>query len=493
MLSDRAILMAAVSYGEGILGLVSIGYILVKKYLRRNRTISQEEVPVEEFTAPSMLNSLPGKGTVYLKSFGCSHNVSDSEFMMGLLVEYGYKLVSTLDEADVCIVNSCTVKNPSQESAKQIANKSKISGIPAIITGCVPQAEDKNVTSDLWEYSLLGVDQIDQIVFVVEEALKGNKVHLLDKRVNNVSLDLPKIRKNPLIEIIPISRGCLGNCTYCKTKFARGDLGSYSIEAILGRIKQVLSEEGSRVKQIWYTSEDSGAYGLDIGTNIVELLSKTVKLLETEYPDIMLRLGMTNPPYVLQHVNDIGDILNKPNVFSFIHIPVQSGSDSVLKSMKREYTREEFSTLVTKLKQISPRCTVATDIICGFPGETDSDHKDTVELIKGYKFPVLNISQFYARPGTVAAKMKKLDQRIVKQRSTDITNLFDSYETNSSRLGDSVDVWFDEIDYKRKQTVGHTKEYVKVVIDGCKAEILGEKRIVRVKDTHKWHLHADLM
>jgi threonylcarbamoyladenosine tRNA methylthiotransferase CDKAL1 len=297
---------------------------------------------------------------------------------------------------------------------------------------------------------------------------------------------MPKIRRNKLIEIIAVSTGCLGQCTYCKTKHARGDLGSYPVTTIIDRVKTAVSEG---VKQIWLTSEDLGAYGIDLGTDIAHLLREIVSEIEMT-PDVMLRLGMTNPPYMLQHAEEVGRILSHPQVFEFLHVPVQSGSNSVLRDMKREYTREDFCQLVEELVRVVPSLTVATDIICGFPNETDFDHADTLELIRQFTFPVINISQFYPRPGTVAARMPRVPTKIAKQRSSEVTNLFESYTVNDCLLDREVDVWFDlgdADDEKRNQSVGHTKNYTKVIVPLDKS-LAGTKRKVRITAVHKWHV-----
>ena len=165
--------------------------------------------------------------------------------------------------------------------------------------------------------------------------MKGHKVKLLEKKELPV-LDLPKIRKNRFVEIIPLSTGCLGSCTYCKTIHSRGKLGSYDPKAIVARAKSAI-EEG--VMEIWLTSEDTGAYGRDIGTDLPTLLKSIIKILPNH---AMLRLGMTNPPYILEHLQSMADILNHPRVYKFLHIPVQSGSNAVLSKMNREHTIEEF-------------------------------------------------------------------------------------------------------------------------------------------------------
>jgi threonylcarbamoyladenosine tRNA methylthiotransferase CDKAL1 len=203
-----------------------------------------------------------------------------------------------------------------------LVNKAKIQKIPVVVSGCVPQG-DRNLVG-LEDVSVLGITQIDRVVEVspiikvkvVEEALKGNVVRLLAKKALP-TLDLPKIRKNALVEIIPLSTGCLGSCTYCKTRHARGKLGSYAPEAVVARAKQACDEG---VKEVWLTSEDTGAYGRDIGTNLPDLCKQ---ILDVIPGDAMLRIGMTNPPYMLEHLKAISKIMNHPRVFSFLHIPVQ--------------------------------------------------------------------------------------------------------------------------------------------------------------------------
>jgi threonylcarbamoyladenosine tRNA methylthiotransferase CDKAL1 len=346
---------------------------------------------------------LPGQATVYVKTWGCGHNNSDGEYMAGMLATEGYGVVlesNKADEADVWVLNSCTVKGPSQQTFENDIQKGIDSGKKVIVAGCVPQG---NQGGKLWQdLSVIGVQQIDKVVHVVEETLKGNTVRMLKeskekdetgkkRKTGGAPLHLPKIRRNPFIEIIPINTGCLNQCTYCKTKHARGDLGSYHSEEIINRVRAILDEG---VLEIWLTSEDTGAYGRDIGENIVDLLRGIVKVLEDHPSSVaMLRVGMTNPPYILEHLDGIAQVLNHPRVYSFLHVPVQAGSTKVLTDMKRLYTIEDFERVCDVLLEKVPDITLATDIICGFPTETESDFEETIRILKKYKFKVLHISQ----------------------------------------------------------------------------------------------------
>ncbi|KAH8584475.1 2-methylthioadenine synthetase [Cryptosporidium sp. chipmunk genotype I] len=442
---------------------------------------------------------VPGVAKIMVKNFGCNHNRSDSESMMGLLSEYGYTLVEELDECNLIVINSCTVKGPSQDSCQNLIEMAKSKRKFVVVTGCVPQA-DINLKF-LKDVSIIGVRNIHRIVEVVELTLQGNIVLLIPDKVEGKSgqlidsldislppLSLPKIRRNPFVEIITISVGCLGNCTYCKTKQSRGDLGSYPIETIIQRINQSLCEG---VKQFWLTSEDIGAYGKDIGTSLSELLREILKILPK---DIMIRIGMTNPPYILNQIDEIIEIMKHPNVFEFLHIPVQSGSNRILDLMKRDYVIEEFSLLVDSILKEIPLATIATDIICGFPGENDQDHCRSVELINKYKFPVINISKFYPRPGTPAAKMKPVSNGISKSRSSEITDIFQSFNHNEyifEKLPNDkvVKVWFIEHSEKSNHTVGHTKNYNKVLVN-MDSNLLGKCAMVKLIKPHKWHIEG---
>ncbi|XP_007950587.2 threonylcarbamoyladenosine tRNA methylthiotransferase [Orycteropus afer afer] len=387
----------------------------------------------EDINLPSD-STIPGIQKIWIRTWGCSHNNSDGEYMAGQLAAYGYKITENASDADLWLLNSCTVKNPAEDHFRNSIKKAQEENKKIVLAGCVPQAQPRQ--DYLKGLSIIGVQQIDRVVEVVEETIKGHSVRLLGqkkdngKRLGGARLDLPKIRKNPLIEIISINTGCLNACTYCKTKHARGNLASYPIDELVDRAKQSFQEG---VCEIWLTSEDTGAYGRDIGTNLPTLLWKLVEVIPE---GAMLRLGMTNPPYILEHLEEMAKILNHPRVYAFLHIPVQSASDTVLMEMKREYCVADFKRVVDFLKDKVPGITLATDIICGFPGETDQDFQETVKLVEEYKFPSLFINQFYPRPGTPAAKMEQVPAQVKKQRTKNLSLVFHSYSPYDHKWGE---------------------------------------------------------
>ncbi|XP_063116017.1 threonylcarbamoyladenosine tRNA methylthiotransferase isoform X1 [Cavia porcellus] len=430
---------------------------VVPKVRRRNtQTYLQEE------SSPPSDSTIPGIQKIWIRTWGCSHNNSDGEYMAGQLAAYGYKITENSSEADLWLLNSCTVKNPAEDHFRNSIKKAQEENKKVVLAGCVPQAQPRQ--DYLKGLSIIGVQQIDRVVEVVEETIKGHSVRLLGqkkdngKRLGGARLDLPKIRKNPLIEIISINTGCLNACTYCKTKHARGNLASYPIDELVDRAKQSFQEG---VCEIWLTSEDTGAYGRDIGTSLPTLLWKLVEVIPE---GAMLRLGMTNPPYILEHLEEMAKILNHPRVYAFLHIPVQSASDSVLMDMKREYCVADFKRVVDFLKEKVPGITIATDIICGFPGETDQDFQETVKLVEEYKFPSLFINQFYPRPGTPAAKMEQVPAQVKKQRTKDLSQIFHSYNPYDHKIGEKQQVLVTEESFDSKFYVAHNRFYEQVLV-----------------------------
>ncbi|ORZ32588.1 hypothetical protein BCR44DRAFT_37915 [Catenaria anguillulae PL171] len=436
----------------------------------------------------------PGKAAIFSKVAGCSHNVSDSEYMNGLLASHGYTITPDPASADLWLLNSCTVKNPSEQTFVNDIVRAHELGKKVVLAGCVPQGQPrggKGPGRDWSNLSVVGVQQIDQIVYVVEETLKGHSVRLLDnkrvegtkKKAGGASLALPKIRKNPLVEIIPINTGCLNQCTYCKTKHARGELGSYPPDEIVARVRQVIDEG---VVEIWLTSEDTGTYGRDIGSSLPELLWRIVDELPTH---VMLRVGMTNPPYILEHLAEMARIFGHPQVYSFLHVPIQAASDRVLEDMRRQYTQADFRHVVDFLRANVPGggVNIATDIICGFPTESDDDFLDTLDLVRHYKFPSLHISQFYPRPGTPAARLPLLPSNVVKQRSRAMTQVFESYQPYAEFVGTRHKVLVTDVASDKRHFVAHNKLYYQVLVPMVE-EYMGKMLEVEIVSATKFSM-----
>jgi len=403
-------------------------------------------------------------------TFGCSLNQADSESMMGLLRDEGFAIVKDPEQADLVVVNSCTVKNLAETKFFRTLNNLKDKKV--VIAGCIPQAEEDLVTTKLKDYSIIGTSQLDRIVHIVQETIEGNIVQILGKK-DLKRLSLPKIRRNEIVDIIPISEGCLGNCTYCKTKQARGNLISYPIDSIVTHATQAIKDN---CKEIWLTSQDCGAYGLDINTDLVELLEQVLKI----DGDFKVRIGMANPNHTKSILNKLILLFENPKLFKFIHLPVQSGNNEVLKAMNRFYTVEDYEDIISKLRTVKD-ITIATDIICGFPTETEDQLLDSIKLVKTTKPDVINVSRYWPRPGTKAANLQLHSGGITKERAAKVLNLFrlQTNELNQRFIGQTKTIIIDEPG-KEGDWLGRTDEYRQVVVKGdhqlgskIKIEIIG--------------------
>ena len=367
-----------------------------------------------------------------------------------------------------------------------MVTKAQAAGKAVIVAGCVPSGD--KTAPELSGASLIGVNHVDRVAEVVAHALRGHTVSLLG-RGDLPSLDLPRVRKNVHIDIIPISQGCLGACTYCKTVHARGRLVSYPPAAIVARVRDAVAD--ARVREIWFSSEDVAAYGRDIHTSLASLIAAVLP----ELPDdgtTMLRLGMGNPPYFLDSLPALTAALRDPRVFSFLHVPVQSGSDAVLTAMKREYTVADYEAVAQAVTAAG--ATLATDVICGFPGETNADHAATLALIHRVPPRALNISRFHARPGTAAARLPQLRGPIVAQRSREVTaaglSLSDAWRhLVATRVRACVvDVAADGV-----SLVAHTKDYAQLLLNPEDGVRLGDVVLADVTECGRWHVRGSVV
>ena len=327
----------------------------------------------------------------------------------GILYNSGYELTATRKNSDLNIIVTCAVKDATEH--RMISKIKKYSKEkPLVVAGCLPKTSKKLVESFSPNSSLLGPQSLNRTVEIVDGSLNGQKIVALDDSMST-KVNLPKMRLNPVVSIIQISSGCLSECSFCQTKLAKGTLTSYRIGDIL---RQVKDDVASNCKEIWLTSTDNGCYGLDLKTDLVDLLVKCSNI-EGDYK---IRVGMMNPMYVPRFLDRLISLYrNNDKVFKFLHMPVQSGSERILRKMKRGHTAKIFLDVVKELRKKIPEIAIATDIITGFPSESERDFEETLGLIEESQPDVINSSRYSPRPGTLAAKYPRLSTKIVKERS----------------------------------------------------------------------------
>ena len=349
-------------------------------------------------------------GKVWIEAYGCSASMADSEMMSGLLKAGGYELADEENESSLNIIVTCSVKDVTQHRMLHRIDKLSRSAKPLIVAGCLPKTERQRIESLSPFASLVGPHCIDKTIDAVRSALLGEKsVFVEDSFLDKVNL--PKIRINPIVSIIEIASGCMSECSFCQTKLAKGRLRSYRIGDIL---RQMRSDIADGCKEIWLSSTDNGCYGKDIGSDLVHLL-RSCCLVEGNYK---IRVGMMNPMYLPFMIKDLIEVFSdNDKIFKFLHIPVQSGSERILRKMKRGHTVETYRNIVKAFRKEFPEITIATDVIIGFPSETNQDFLKTIDLIKETEPDIVNSSKYSSRSGTDACKLKQVDSHIVKQRT----------------------------------------------------------------------------
>ncbi|MHA1532007.1 MAG: tRNA (N(6)-L-threonylcarbamoyladenosine(37)-C(2))-methylthiotransferase [Candidatus Heimdallarchaeota archaeon] len=421
----------------------------------------------------------------FVETFGCSANTSATELMSHLLHECGYEKISELSEADFVLVNTCVVKSPTESKIKDLLEKLYRKS-PLIISGCLPQVMAEWCHQVLPQAALLGVDHFGEICQAAKSTLEGKPFELITRKKEFCD-EILRDRARPLTGILEISKGCTGLCAYCIVRIAKGPLVSKSSYQILQEAKVALAEG---CKELWLTAQDTASYGVDTNTSLPHLLESLVDLPE----DFLVRIGMMNVDYAYRILEPLKFYLQHPKVYSFLHIPMQSGSDSVLKKMNRKYTIKEFKHLVEQLRK-EINLSLSTDIIVGFPGETEEDFKKTLQVLDEIQFDVVNISKYGDRKGTEASKSKeKLPTEIIKQRSIALTDKVHemTLARNKNWIGWDGTALALRRDERSSATLLRNKSYKLIAVDSPTLE-LGNWYNIRITDALKTRLVGSLI
>ncbi len=371
---------------------------------------------------------------VYIETYGCTTNQADSDIIRGILGRK-YMISDNLEEADVCIINTCGVIDFTERKILRRIEKLKNEGKKVIAAGCLARISRKKL-SEICD-GLVSPDNIHKIAEIMEIVENGGKAEFLKvENIDKAELCRFKMRKNEnVIAIVSISEGCTGRCSYCATKIARGRLRSFSPENIVKEIKNAVE---SGYKEIQLTSQDTGAYGIDKGYSLPDLLEKICEI-EGEF---RVRVGMMNPRHAFEMLDDLINSFKNEKIYKFLHIPVQSGDNRVLEDMRRDHTAEDYEQVVGEFRKNFDDVVISTDIIVGFPTEGDESFWKSYELVRRTKPDIVNITRFSPRRGTLAHRLRDIPDWIKKERSRKLTELSKKIglENNLRFVGKSVRV-----------------------------------------------------
>ena len=365
------------------------------------------------------------KNSFYIETYGCTMNKADSRIMSTLLKGSNY-VETSIENAEFIIINTCGVKQQTENKIKQRLKELHLTHPESnsqhvIIAGCLPHISDNyiDVIKEIIPSfaAIIDLDNIDEIVDVIEKIKQGERNlllfshQLIDK--SQFLIDLPQ---GKLTGYLTISEGCEGHCTYCCVKNARKSLYTYNHKTIVNNAKHQLNQGA---KQLFITSQDCSTYHYG-ESNLADLIQKL-----NDLPfDFFLRMGMVNPKFLINEMDQLNTIFSLEKVYKLLHVPVQSGSNKVLLKMNRDYDIRTIRTKLQTVKEKFPLLSISTDIICGFPGETEEDFEETMDFIRWLRPDILNISKFTVRPGTKAKRMKQVDSREIKERSIRLSKLF---------------------------------------------------------------------
>jgi len=399
----------------------------------------------------------------YVESYGCTMNQGETEMIAERLEEEGHIQVYSPDEADKALIGTCVVIKKTEERMKRRIEELEEKCSEVLIAGCLSSTHKEEMQK-----------RCSTVDFIQPSDVEMSKKPLKSKTDSTVGT-------------IPISSGCLGNCTYCITRLARGKIESRPLPEIKARFEQLLSFSA---KEIRLTSQDAALYGRDINKDLNELLSELLNI----GGDYRLRIGMMNVDTLKPIKSGFMGLMEDERIYKFLHIPLQSGSDKILKKMNRNYTGGGWKKTAEEFRDRFPDLTLSTDVIVGFPGETEEDFRKTKEIVKETKPDIINVTRFSPREGTKAVEMEdKVHSRKKKERSKQMTDLrFEiSRELNERYVGRRTDILVTEKG-KEDSLKGRMDNYKVVVIKEEKDEIIGERKEVEIKSAEDIYLLGEL-
>jgi threonylcarbamoyladenosine tRNA methylthiotransferase CDKAL1 len=320
---------------------------------------------------------------VYIETYGCRYNFGDTAKLVEVLKHHGSILVLTDDEADEIVVNTCTVVGPTER--RMLRQLARFRGRNLSVTGCMPAVQ------------LNAIRAVCNPTVILPDTIQDHY-----RQINTIA--------GGEVGIVQVAQGCQGRCTYCITRLARGPLRSFSLSEIRS---QVTAFAGSGTAEIQLTAQDVSSWGRDTGSALPELLLA----IRDIPPPSMLRVGMMNPATVKDILDDLIDAFRAERIFRFIHLPVQSGSDRVLARMGRNYTVDEYEEIVSAFRKTIPDITLMTDIIVGFPGETEDDFASSLDLINRICPNKVNVTRYSRRPLTTLLEEPDFADFVKKDRS----------------------------------------------------------------------------
>lgn len=469
---------------------------MLMPHLDEAKKRTKNEVKVRKYEIPEELKTLGIGKSYFIKTYGCQMNVHDSENIKAILEEMGFSEALDMDSADLILLNTCAIRENAHNKVFGMIGRLKHmkEDRPDIITGvCGCMAQEEVVVNEiLSKYKFLdlvfGTHNIDELPEILNNAMHKDKTYVDVKSIEgDIIEDIPVKRDSKYKAWVNIMYGCDKFCTYCIVPYTRGKQRSRRFGDI---IREVKSLKKNGYKEVTLLGQNVNAYGKDLG-------------LEFDMGDLLenvAKTGIERVRFVTSHPWDFTDkmieVIGKyPNIMPYIHLPLQSGSDRILKLMGRRYTKESYLELFNKIKKTVPNASITTDIIVGFPSETEEDFEDTLEVVRECKYDSAFTFIFSPREGTPAAKMK--DDTLIgvkEERLHRLNELVNKYalEANEKYLGKVVPVLLENVSEKNSDMLAGYTDTMKLVNVKVSKDMLGKIVDVKITDVKTWSMDGEI-
>jgi MiaB-like tRNA modifying enzyme len=388
----------------------------------------------------------------HIETYGCTSHRGESRQIERALRDGGHHPVEEPAEADVAILNTCTVVEKTEHNMlRRAAELDEETPADLVITGCMALAQGEEFRDAGIDAEILHWDEVPE--------------HIRNGECPTTTPDAEPI-VDGVVGILPIARGCMSDCSYCITKQATGRIESPSVEENVRKARALVH---AGAKEIRITGQDTGVYGWDRNQGeslLPELLERICEEIEG---DFRVRVGMANPKGVHGVREELAEVFaEQEKLYNFLHAPVQSGSDEMLADMRRQHTVSEYVEVVEAFDDALDYWTLSTDFIVGFPTETDRDHQQSLALLRETRPEKINVTRFSKRPGTDAAEMKGLGGQLKKDRSSEMTDVKMEVvgEAYESMVGTEREVLLVE-DGTDESLVGYDSAYRQVAVPGA--------------------------
>ena len=450
----------------------------------------------DELSISSFLKTYSKGKRYFIKTYGCQANVRDSEVISGMLLSAGFSLTKRLEEADVVVINTCAVRENAEDKVYgeigQLKNiKLHHKTMRIILCGCMMQQEQIiNFVTKTYPYIdiILGTHNIDSLLNLLEESIQSqNRVIDVISKPGDIRENLPSVRNESFKAFVNIMYGCDKFCTYCIVPYTRGKQRSRRLNDILNECRELFE---SGYKEITLLGQNVNAYGKDIGdVSFASLLEEVAKL------------GIPRIRFTTSHPWDFDEktidvIARYPNIMKCIHLPVQSGSDEILKLMGRRYTAKQYMNLVDLIRTKIPDVALTTDIIVGFPNETNEEFQSTIKMVEYVKYDGAFTFIYSPRIGTPAARME--DTISNQEKSKRFIELIDELERGISEksekmIGKTYEVLVDCVSKKDSSILsGYTEKNKLINFRGDKS-MIGKIVKVRILESHLYSMMGELV